>query len=127
MDNVLRFIIAAIITFILGWVILSLLLQWANPALYDGNGNVNWWTTLWVALVTIIILWIVLLILHFITEAFSKKGAANDACNPCNQQAVDLQGRPVFDAQGRPVTQQQMLLMQQQQQFAPQTLQTFAQ
>lgn len=72
MNNILRVIIGAIITFALAWVIFSLLLQWAHPSVYNGNGSVNWWTTLWVTIVTILILWIVLFILYFLTNGTDK-------------------------------------------------------
>ena len=72
MNNTLRVILGAIITLALAWVILSLLLQWARPQLYTASGSVNWWTTLWVTIVTFVILWIVLLILYFFTNGNDK-------------------------------------------------------
>lgn len=72
MNNTLRMVLGAIITLALAWVILSLILQWARPSLYSANGAVNWWTTLWVTLVTVFILWIVLFILYFLTNGNDK-------------------------------------------------------
>ena len=79
MNNTLRIVLGAIITLALAWVILSLILQWARPALYTASGSVNWWTTLWVTLATLLILWIVLFILYFLT-------GNRDGCCDSNQQ-----------------------------------------
>ena len=76
MNNTLRMVLGAIITLALAWVILSLILQWARPALYNTNGSVNWWTTLWVTLATVFILWIVLFILYYLTDN------RNECCDP---------------------------------------------
>jgi len=72
MDNTLRVILAAIITLLLAWVIASLLLQWTRAPVYNDQNGVNWWTTLWVTVATVIILWIVLFLLYILTGGQSK-------------------------------------------------------
>lgn len=82
MNNTLRMILGAIITLALAWVILSLILQWARPAIYTAAGGVNWWVTLWVTVVTVVILWIVLFILYVLT------GNNNKCCDTGNGMMV---------------------------------------
>lgn len=67
MNNTLRMIVGAIVTLAIAWVVLSLILQFARPDLYYPDNNVNWWTTLWVTLVSVLIIWIVLFIMYMVT------------------------------------------------------------
>lgn len=84
------FIISVIIT----WIALSLLLIWVRPALYNADGSINWWTTLWISAVLIIFVWIICLILVWIIKAFS--GNCNtgcpkkvvEECDPCAKKKV---------------------------------------
>lgn len=101
-DNVLYWVIYFVVTVIIAWIALSLILMWFGPALYDANGNVNWWVTLWVAALIIFFAWIITLILAFIIKLFAGNfGCAKpvecepkpsecppkpkpNPCNPCD-------------------------------------------
>lgn len=98
------FIISVIIT----WIALSLLLIWVQPSLYNTDGSLNWWNTLWISAVLIIFVWIICLIIIWIVRAFSndcnsgcpkkvvveecdpceKKRVVVDDCNPCDKKRV---------------------------------------
>ena len=95
MNNTLRIVLGAIITLALAWVILSLILQWTRPALYTSTGAVNWWTTLWVTLATVFILWIVLFILYFLTN-----GNKDACCDVNGQYDYNSEGYSGYAASG---------------------------
>jgi hypothetical protein len=69
-DSVLYWVIYFIVTVLVAWVALSLILLWIKPALYNSDGAVNWWTTLWVAALVILFAWLILIILTWIISLF---------------------------------------------------------
>jgi len=71
-NSILYWIVYFIVTVIVAWIALSLILIWARPALYNADGSVNWWTTLWVAAVVILLTWLLLIILMWIVSLFRK-------------------------------------------------------
>lgn len=77
-NSVIYYVILFIVSMLVTWVILSLLLMWASPSLYNPNGSVNWWTTLWVSVLLVIFVWIVFVIIHFIYRAIA--GNKNAGC-----------------------------------------------
>ena len=79
--NALYIIIYFIVTLLVAWVAFSLIITWFNPQLTE-NGNVNWWTTLWVSALIIIFSWLFMLILYFIINLFTKKSPKVE-CDPC--------------------------------------------
>lgn len=86
-NSVIYYVIMFIVSIIITWVVLSLILMWARPVLFNANGSVNWWTTLWVAALLVVFVWIVALILGFIFAAF-RGGCRKDECvkkvDPCD-------------------------------------------
>lgn len=70
-SDVLYWVIAFIVTIIVAWIALSLILTWAKPSLYKSDGALNWGTTLWVAALTVVFAWIIMLILYWIFFAIS--------------------------------------------------------
>lgn len=70
-DNVLYWIIYFVVTVIIAWIALSLILIWFRPVLYNANGSVNWWTTLWVAALVILFAWLIMVILTFLISLFT--------------------------------------------------------
>lgn len=83
--GILYYIVMFIVSVVITWIALSLLLMWAKPALYNSDGSINWWTTLWVSAVLIIFVWIILLLLWFIIKLFSCKPACNTYKPECPQ------------------------------------------
>jgi hypothetical protein len=81
-NNALYMIIYFIVTLLVAWVAFSLIITWFNPQLTDSNGNVNWWTTLWVSALIIVFSWLFMLIIYFIINLFSKK-CPKVECDPC--------------------------------------------
>lgn len=89
-NTVIYYVIMFIVSIIITWVVLSLILMWARPALFNANGSVNWWTTLWVAALLIVFVWLIFLILGFIFQAFNGRCRKDecapkkvDPCDPC--------------------------------------------
>ena len=72
--------ISFIIALIIAWIVLSVVLIWFRPIFYNGDGSVNWWTTLWVAALIIIFTWIFMLLLSWIVSIFT-----NDCELPCEE------------------------------------------
>ena len=94
-DNVLYWIIYFIVTILVAWIALSLILLWFRPALYNANGSVNWWTTLWVAALVIIFAWIIMVILTFIIKLFAGWGTCAKPCaDPCPKPCPDPKPDP---------------------------------
>ena len=81
-NNALYMIIYFIVTLLVAWIAFSLIITWFKPQLTDENGNVNWWTTLWVSALIIIFSWLFMLILYFIINLFTKK-CTKVECDPC--------------------------------------------
>lgn len=116
-DNV-KMILGAIIMFVITWVVLSLILQWAKPSMvYTNNSNVNWWTTLWITLVTLIIVWIVLLILHLLTGGSFRSKSYADCAPDCVDGQQQMQQMQQQQLQQQQMQQQQLQYQQQMQQL----------
>lgn len=77
-SGVLYWIIYFIATVIIAWIALSLIIIWARPAFYNGDGSVNWWTTLWVAAVVILLAWLIIIILAWLIGIFRRR-----SCGEC--------------------------------------------
>lgn len=75
-DSVLYWVIYFIVTVLVAWVALSIILLWFKPALYNADGSVNWWTTLWVAALVILFAWLIMVVLTWIIGLFR-------GCGPC--------------------------------------------
>ena len=81
-DNIIYWVVYFIITVLVAWVALSLILIWARPALYNADGSINWWTTLWVAALVILLAWLIMLLLIFLVSLFTSSSACRDPCGP---------------------------------------------
>ena len=80
-DNIIYWVVYFIITVLIAWVALSLILIWARPALYNADGYINWWTTLWVAALVILLAWLIIILLVFLVSLFTSK-SNRDSCAP---------------------------------------------
>lgn len=79
-DNIVYWVLYFIFTVLIAWVALSLILIWARPVLFNADGSVNWWTTLWVAALVILLAWLLMLILVFLINLFTAGNACRDPC-----------------------------------------------
>ena len=79
-DNVLYWVIYFVVTVIVAWIVLSLILLWFRPALYNPDGSINWWVTLWVAVLIILFAWILMIIITLIISLFA---GSSKGCDPC--------------------------------------------
>lgn len=102
-DNVLYWVIYFVVTVIIAWIALSLILIWFRPVLYNANGSVNWWTTLWVAALVILFAWLIMVILTFLISLFTGGlgGGCYKApdcppkvqeCDPCDRNGYNARG-----------------------------------
>ena len=79
----LSWVLYFIVSIIIAWVVLSVVLVWFSPSLYNDDGSVNWWTTLWVAALVIIFAWLLILLLAWIVSLFQTP-----SCNKCEHKVV---------------------------------------
>jgi len=84
-DKVIYWLIYFAVTVLIAWIVLSVILAWFRPVLYNSDGSVNWWTTLWVAALIIVFAWLLLLLISWLIGLFMGMGA----CDPCAQQKSD--------------------------------------
>ncbi len=92
-ENILYWILNFIVTVIVAWVVLSLVFMWFNPVLYNENGELNWWVTLWVAALIILFAWIFVLVLNLLGALLGagkchekeKCHEKKDECDPCDK------------------------------------------
>jgi hypothetical protein len=82
-NNILYWVIYFIVTVIIAWIALSLILLWFKPALYNTDGSVNWWVTLWISALIILFAWIIIIILRLIIGFFSEEGRGCNKPKPC--------------------------------------------
>lgn len=68
----LYWLFQVILTVLIAWIVLSLVILWFRPEFIDASGAVNWWTTLWVAVVVLIFAWLFALLLRFIFGLFKS-------------------------------------------------------
>ncbi len=80
-DSILYWIIYFIVTVIVAWIAFSLILLWFRPAVYNTDGTVNWWNTLWVSALVILFAWLIMIIITFLIRAFTV-----NPCDPCADQ-----------------------------------------
>jgi hypothetical protein len=98
---IISWVIYFIVSVIIAWIVLSLILQWFQPALYNADGSVNWWTTLWVAALVIIFAWILVLLIGWIISLFSTPGCnkcehkCENTCNKCATKCDNVCGAVV--------------------------------
>jgi hypothetical protein len=64
--GIVYWLIYLVVSIVIAWVAFSLILVWFKPALYNDDGTVNWWTTLWVAAVILVFAWIIVMILSWV-------------------------------------------------------------
>lgn len=80
---ILSWVLYFVVSVIIAWIVLSLVLQWFSPSLYNEDGTINWWTTLWVAALTILFVWLLVLLLGWILSLFQSS-----SCDPCGHKVV---------------------------------------
>ena len=78
--GVLYWLISVIVAILIAWVAFSLIVTWATPEFYDANGDVNWWTTMWVIVVSILLAILTVVVLHFLFQAMMSC-AVIDECD----------------------------------------------
>jgi len=78
----LSWLIFLIVAIVVAWVALSILLVWAKPMLYNDDGSVNWWTTLWVAAVQLIFAWVIWVVIAWLFRWIRGSDLAMDPLMP---------------------------------------------
>lgn len=81
---ILYWVLYFIVSLIIAWIVLSVVIAWFQPAFYNTDGTVNWWTTLWIAALIIIFTWLLVLLLGWIISLFTGSGC-NTCVNKCNK------------------------------------------
>ncbi len=81
---IISWVIYFVVSIIIAWIVLSIVLNWFQPDLYNQDGSVNWWTTLWIAALVIIFAWLLILLLGWIFSLFQTSG-----CNTCEHKCVN--------------------------------------
>lgn len=71
-DSILYWVVYFAVAILVAWVAFSLILLWLKPALFNANGSVNWWTTLWVAGLVMLFAWLMVIVLAFIIGLFTS-------------------------------------------------------
>jgi hypothetical protein len=79
----LSWVLYFVVSIIIAWIVLSVVLVWFSPALFNDDGSVNWWTTLWVAALVIIFAWLLVILLIWIFSLFQNPG-----CNKCEHKVA---------------------------------------
>ena len=82
-DGILYWILYFIVTIIVAWIALSLVLLWFRPVLFNADGSVSWWNTLWVAALVIIFSWLIVIIIAWIIGLFLDGGCKKPCADPC--------------------------------------------
>ena len=87
--SIISWVLYFVVSVIIAWIVLSIILGWFNPALYNADGTVNWWTTLWVAALVIIFAWLLILLLGWILSLFRGSECpppikCETKCNKCD-------------------------------------------
>lgn len=107
-DHLAYWILYFIVSILIAWVALSLVLIWANPALYNPDGTLNWWVTLWVTAVAIVFAWLIVIILHFLIRFLFPGGRMRVYCpEKCPKEP---ECPPKLDECGRPIKQESMMM-----------------
>jgi len=81
--TLLSWVLYFVVSIIIAWIVLSVVLAWFSPSLFNADGSVNWWTTLWVAALVIIFAWLLILLLAWIVSLFQTP-----ACNKCEHKVA---------------------------------------
>ena len=81
--SLLSWVLYFIVSIIIAWIVLSIVLAWFTPTLFNEDGTVNWWTTLWVAALVIIFAWLLILLLGWIISLFQ-----GSSCNRCEHKVL---------------------------------------
>ena len=97
-NNIVNWIIYFIISVIVAWLALSLILIWVTPALFNADGSLNWWNTLWVAALVVLLAWLIMLLVAWIMSLFNRCDpckkvdpcAKPDPCDPCPKPVVKV-------------------------------------
>ena len=73
-------VLSAVVSILITWVVFTLLVLWCKPNFYNADGSPNWWTSLWIIVVSVIIAWLVLAIVAFLLDPRRKAGV-KQCCN----------------------------------------------
>lgn len=68
MDNILTYTFYIGIIILISWVVLSLTLIWTHISLFNQDGSINGWITLWIIISSLIFIYIVVCILFLCTK-----------------------------------------------------------
>lgn len=79
-DSVLYWVIYFVVTIIVAWIALSLILLWVKPVLFNADGSLNWWSTLWVSALVVILAWLIVIVLRWIIGLFNDANKCHDPC-----------------------------------------------
>ena len=82
-DSVLYWVIYFVVTILVAWIALSLILIWVRPVLFNADGSINWWNTLWVSALVILLAWLIIIILRWIIGLFNNNNCAKPCKKPC--------------------------------------------
>jgi len=96
-ESVAYMVLYFILSILIAWVAFSLILMWLNPAFFNSDGSVNWATTLWVILLSLVFAWVIIIILHLLIRLFMgrrrrhhKVSRCEDSCEePCEDPCAD--------------------------------------
>src|ERR1700679_1627449 len=80
-QGILYWIVYFIITLIIVWLAFSVILIWANPALYNTDGSLNWGVSLWISAITVLLAWLFLLLVWWIIKIFTNSGNCGTVCD----------------------------------------------
>lgn len=65
------------------WLALTAIINWLDPKFWNEDGKVNWWTTLWVALLLVILAGIIMAIIGWIFFSnMNNNGLQSNKCPP---------------------------------------------
>lgn len=96
-DSVLYWVIYFVVTILVAWIALSLILIWVRPILFNADGSLNWWNTLWVSALVVLLAWLIIIILRWIIGLFN-----NNCAKPCKKPYKDPCEKPCKDPCEKP-------------------------
>lgn len=79
-NNPLYYFVSFVLTAIISWIVLFLVLMWFKPSLYEPDGRVNLWTTLFVAVLLVLFVWIGIFVLKFIFKLMNNGNGNGTKC-----------------------------------------------
>src|SRR5688572_2166524 len=111
LSNLCSIFISFIIAFLVTWIVLSVVLIWINPDFYNDDGSLNWVTTLWVAIVIVLVTYLFMFLVYLIwwlikTYAFACdrpcevvapcERVLEKKCDPCEANMYPKFGKKAF-------------------------------